>query len=273
MIYINLALPSGKRKCLALEESSKVGDLKKLAQKAFGQSLVRLVSGGGHVLNDPEKSLEDAGIHDGDHVTAVAQQAKLAATAGAFALWFDGEHKIVTWGHRGVTSNCYAVRNNVESVHLVQGTRISLQEEAPEQFQYKAGAFAAILEDGSVVTWGQPQCGGDSSEVRHQLRNVQQIQATSAAFAAILADGSVVTWGDPDYGSDSSAVEDQLRNVKQIEANDGAFAAILADGSVVTWGLVGPEDCGANSSAIQHQLRSVQQIRATSFAFAAILAD
>ena len=183
MLQIHVALPSGKRKSLRISESSKVGDLQVLAQQSFGQGFLRLVSAAGHVLKDPTKSLEGAGIHNGDHVTAVAQQAKLAATAGAFALWFDGEHKIVTWGHRGVTGNCYAVRNNVESVHLVQGTRISLQEEAPEQFQYKAGAFAAILEDGSVVTWGQPQCGGDSSEVRHQLRNVQQIQGSCCDLA------------------------------------------------------------------------------------------
>ena len=37
-------------------------------------------------------------------------------------------------------------------------------------------------------------CGGDSSEVRYQLKGVQQIQAAAlGAFAAILADGSVIT--------------------------------------------------------------------------------
>ena len=44
-------------------------------------------------------------------------------------------------------------------------------------------AFAAILGDSSVVTWGRAGYGGDSSVVRHQLKNVQQIQATNAAFA------------------------------------------------------------------------------------------
>ena len=57
-------------------------------------------------------------------------------------------------------------------------------------------AFAAILGDGSVVTWGRAWFGGDSSAVRDQLKNVQQIQASDSAFAAILGDGSVVTWGD-----------------------------------------------------------------------------
>ena len=57
-----------------------------------------------------------------------------------------------------------------------------------------------FLADGSVVTWGDGDHGGDSSAIRDQLRGVQHIQATDCAFAAILADGSVVTWGDGDHG-------------------------------------------------------------------------
>ena len=45
-------------------------------------------------------------------------------------------------------------------------------------------AFAAILADGSVVTWGDKGAGADSSAVQDQLRNVQQIQTTGTAFAA-----------------------------------------------------------------------------------------
>ena len=52
-----------------------------------------------------------------------------------------------------------------------------------------------VLADGSVVTWGNPDYGGDSNQVRDQLLNVQQVHATEVAFAAILADKSVVTWG------------------------------------------------------------------------------
>ena len=67
-------------------------------------------------------------------------------------------------------------------------------------------AFAAILEDGSVVTWGHAINGGNSSAVQDRLRCVQQIQATGRAFAAILENGSVDTWGNADRGGDSSAV-------------------------------------------------------------------
>ena len=87
-------------------------------------------------------------------------------------------------------------------------------------------------------------CGGDSSEVRDQLKGVQQIRATTRAFAAVLEDASVVTWGAAGLGGDSSAVRDQLKWVcsrfklllwQQIQATNSAFAAILA-GSVVSWG-------------------------------------
>ena len=63
--------------------------------------------------------------------------------------------------------------------------------------------FAAILRDGTVVTWGRARFGG---AVRRKIN----IQASETAFAAILADGSVVTWGDDDHGGDSRAVQHHL---------------------------------------------------------------
>ena len=77
-----------------------------------------------------------------------------------------------------------------------------------QQIQASGLAFAAILGDGSVVTWGDADLGGDSSAVQDKLVNVQQIQASNAAFAAILGDGSVVTWDSTDCGGDSSSVQD-----------------------------------------------------------------
>ena len=65
-------------------------------------------------------------------------------------------------------------------------------------------AFAAVLGDAAVVTWGCHLCGGDSGAVQAQLKNVQHVQASAGgAFAAILGDGSVVTWG---IRGDSSSV-------------------------------------------------------------------
>ena len=85
-------------------------------------------------------------------------------------------------------------------------------EECVRQVQATTFAFAAMSENGSVVTWGNGNCGGDSSAVQHQIKSVRQVHASHFAFAAILEDGSVVTWGDRYCGGDNSAVQDQLKS-------------------------------------------------------------
>eukprot|EP00439_Symbiodinium_sp_Y106_P080031 s73_g18.t2 len=160
-------------------------------------------------------------------------------------------------------------RAPVKRARLQNGDSLTLQINRVQVRGSKL-TFAAILGDGSVVTWDRADLGGDSSKVQAQLENVQQIQAATSAFHAILGDGSVVTWGDAGNGGDSSSVQDQLKNVLQIQATQCAFAAILEVGSVVTWGH---RKFGGNSSAVHDQLKNVQQIQATSTAFAAILSN
>lgn len=53
-------------------------------------------------------------------------------------------------------------------------------------------AFAALKNDGTVVTWGNPFYGGDSSKVK--LVDVKTIFSNEGAFAALKNDGTVVTW-------------------------------------------------------------------------------
>ena len=60
-----------------------------------------------------------------------------------------------------------------------------------QQVQSTAGAFAAILADGSVATWGNQLWGGNSSAVQDQLRNVQQLQAALYGFAALPVGTSI----------------------------------------------------------------------------------
>ena len=157
MLQVNVALPSGKRNSLSIAESSKVGDLKRLAQKSFEQGFLRLVSAEGHILADPNQFLQAAGLKEGDHLTAIVQQAKMAATDGAFAIWCHGGDRIVAWGRSRSGGDSSAVQDQLRNVQQVHATGL---------------AFAAILADGSVVTWGDPHDGGDSSAVQDQLRNM-----------------------------------------------------------------------------------------------------
>ena len=85
------------------------------------------------------------------------------------------------------------VRESIKRARLRSGHSLTLLINRV-QAQATHSAFAAILGDGSVVTWGNAGYGGDSSAVQDQLKTVLGIQASSGAFAAILDDRSVVTW-------------------------------------------------------------------------------
>ena len=119
-----------------------------------------------------------------------------------------------------------------------------------QRVQATNGAFATVLADGSVVTWGKPTAGGDSCAVQHMLKNVQEVQATNVAFASRRISGDM-----RQSNCSGSSVQDQPRNVRRIQAANAAFAAISAEGTAVSWGhpLV-----GGDSSAVQDQLRNVQ---------------
>ena len=132
-------------------------------------------------------------------------------------------------------------------------------------------AFAALKDDGSVVTWGDAIRGGDSSSVASELSNgVSAIYSTSEAFAALKADGSVVTWGQV-YTWDSSSVASELSSgvTTIFTTNYTSFAALKEDGSVVSWGAY-----GRDSSSVASELSSgVTTIYSTEYAFAALKDD
>ena len=58
-------------------------------------------------------------------------------------------------------------------------------------------AFAAVKSDGSVITWGASNRGGDSTAVKDDIASgVRQIYSMDGggAFAVLKSDGSVITW-------------------------------------------------------------------------------
>ncbi|WP_219927934.1 hypothetical protein, partial [Aeromonas sp. HMWF014] len=93
---------------------------------------------------------------------------------------------------------------------------------------------AALKQDGTVVTWGSANNGGDSNAVKDDLINVETIVSNGLAFAALKQDGTVVTWGSANDGGDSRDVD--LTEVQTIFSTITAFAALKQDGAVVTWG-------------------------------------
>jgi len=62
-------------------------------------------------------------------------------------------------------------------------------------------AFAALLENGNVITWGNVINGGDSEKVMKYLVNITEIKKTDYSFAAISANNYIITWGNNEHNS------------------------------------------------------------------------
>ena len=85
------------------------------------QRLLRLVSSKGWLLSDPLETIQSAVVQDGDNVTAVAQQGRLAATQKAFAaILVDG--RVVGWGDPASGGHCSRVKNELTNVHQIPNT-------------------------------------------------------------------------------------------------------------------------------------------------------
>lgn len=149
--------------------------------------------------------------------------------------------------------------NNVKSLHATKTQH--------------GGAFAALKNDGSVISWGHNKFGGDCSMVQDQLScYVESVYANEYAFVALKQIGSVIAWGQPTGGGDCSEVQEYLnKGVKSIYQTGMAFAALKIDGSVFAWG---EKTSGGDCSSVQHQLtRDVHSIYRSRTAFAALKID
>jgi len=133
-----------------------------------------------------------------------------------------------------------------------------------------ATAFAALKINGSVITWGCPDWGGDSTDVMPYLQSgVNIIASTRRSFAALKANGRVVTWGSPNSGGDFSNVCPELdSDVKSIACSDCKIAVLKQNGRVL---IKGRSIGGGDYSRVSSQLQSgVQQIFSNTKAFAAL---
>ena len=159
------------------------------------------------------------------------------ATVAAFAaLRSDGS--VVAWGHAGYggsLDNNYldGAENINEFVGLTNVSQLASGE----------ANFAAIREDGSVVTWGSSPSGTPVTvtdaglDISDAAISPVKIEVSDArTFAALMSDGTVKTWGQKK--EDSQLTEPDLAGpngdleVVDIGATDTGFLAFRSDGSV-----------------------------------------
>ncbi|CAE7294574.1 Kif21b, partial [Symbiodinium sp. KB8] len=170
-ITVQVGLLSGKTATVTAGFHEDVEALMRRAQTTLGAGRVQLLAalGSPFLVTDLSRS----GVVLFTVVTAVHDKLSNVRQIQATQM---------TWGHVNHGGDSSAVQDQLKNVQQIQTS-----------FSGFVGAFAVILGDGSLVTWGAA-AGGDSSGVGDQLKHVQQIQASAGAFAAMLRDGSVVTW-------------------------------------------------------------------------------
>ena len=82
MLHVCVAVASGRSETFSLPQSSKVGDLRRLAQKSFQLGFLKLVDAEYRVLH-PEEFLQAVTLEEGYRLTAIATEVK-AATTGSY---------------------------------------------------------------------------------------------------------------------------------------------------------------------------------------------
>ena len=138
-----------------------MGMLKPRAQTTLGVGRGRLVGSSGTVL-DANAPIKRARLQDGDFLTLHINRVQVQPADSAFAA--------VTWGAVRDSGDIGAVQDQLRNV---------------PQIQASGGAFAAILGDGSVVTWISDRYHGDRQE----------------RFKKCAADPSRCRWRCRDLGS------------------------------------------------------------------------
>jgi alpha-tubulin suppressor-like RCC1 family protein len=198
---------------------------------------------------------------------------KIVSTKQAFAA-LKNDGSVVCWGNSELEDIGQALSSGVEALYTAGEAFVARKEDGGFTVWMKSSALdftsdvkavygnnytvAALKNDGSVSTWGEPGNGGDPSVTTEDIAGgvsndlsseVVEIFATTSAFAALKENGSVVTWGYGDAGGDSSIVSGYLASgVREIYSNESSFVAVKTDGSVVTWGKA---NIGGDSSSIQ----------------------
>ena len=181
MLKINVALPNGHAELVTLLPSFMVPDVRTKAERAFGKKYLRLITAKNRVLVDLAKTLleEPAGrgrrvpyssgtsTTTGSNIRCLclvvswrcnrylgscrlllrqfgssrsAQDCAAGSSYTCVLCCHLENRSVVTWGRADAGGNSSAVRDQLKGVTQNQA--------APH------GAFAVILEDGSVITWG-----------------------------------------------------------------------------------------------------------------------
>ena len=148
----------------------------------------------------------------------------IASNNGAFAA-IKKDNELVVWGD-GLYGGSHGYSSyfaRIKSKYGLDGSK------SIKNIYATRASFAALLNDGSVISWGRHNQGN----MFHFENDVKSIYTNSDAYAVIKIDGKVNVWGALSTGG---KLDEELDDVREIKTTNDGFAAILTNGDVVSWG-------------------------------------
>lgn len=141
-----------------------------------------------------------------------------ARTSSGTTAIVTSDHRLFTWGSHQPFGPSVDVSNDVRSVVAT------------------LGAFAALMTNGDVVVWGDPNLGGQLPPFM-KLRGFHRLVATDGLFGALATDGRLVVWGE----GLRNGVEHS--NVSSVQTTSHALLALQGDEQLLVIGSI-PYDIG-----------------------------
>ena len=185
------------------------------------------------------RSLLSSGVVSVSTAAGRALNTTSGCTCAAFSN-FDGMAG-EPWTHRGCAKvECYALwasgdtsncgNNMCNTVNTCQGKQWDTCEPSADTGSSEYRVWAALKEDGSVITWGSAEHGGDSSSAEGLSSGVLSMPIFGLA---LKAGGKLVAWGPPAIDFPASSLGSDVLSVKSA---GGAYAALRRGGHLVMWG-------------------------------------
>ncbi|MBC3861101.1 hypothetical protein H8K32_03230 [Undibacterium jejuense] len=222
--------------------------------------------GSGYVaVKDPNLTDPSKGAITTSALTNIASV--IPGRVAYFGVKKDGS--FVAWGnYRGLITQVDVAMNDA-TAGLSATTLASLTN--VKSIASTEGAYAALKADGTVVSFGDPDSGGDSSSVKAQLTGVTQVVGTNYDFLALRKDGTVVGWTGQ-FGWAIPTSNQTLSNVNNLTVDGTVGVATTNSGTASAFGYT-PDVDAADSTSVASLLTGVANIYATQTSFAALLSN
>ena len=193
----------------------------KLSTRDYGQNIQTIIDNNA-ITNNNFISISSSGNND----------------EGAFAAVKNDNKTVLLWGSitLGGLYNDSRIINMTQNISTIIGS---------------TGAFACLLNDGSIFTWGALNYGGKIENEQFQPDSNGYIQLFSngddfgASFCALHSDGHLYFWGHPDgsYFNNSIITDNKLypsdgRNFINIKSSNKAYTALDNEGNVFLFGTL-----------------------------------